>query len=43
VARLGRFAQQQLRPLPGAISDKSLVKQVLTDLVKRLAPGATAN
>lgn len=43
VARLGRFAQQQLRPLPGAISDKSLVKQVLTDLVKRLAPGSTAN
>jgi len=43
VARLGRFAQQQLRPLPGGISDKSLVKQVLTDLVKRLAPGSTAN
>jgi putative membrane protein len=43
VARLGRFAQQQLRPLPGAISDKSLVKQVLTDLVKRLTPGSTAN
>ncbi|RVU37171.1 DUF697 domain-containing protein [Rheinheimera riviphila] len=43
VARLGRFAQQQLRPLPAAISDKSLVKQVLTDLVKRLAPGSTAN
>ncbi len=43
VARLGRFAQQQLRPLPGTVSDKSLVKQVLTDLVKRLAPGTTAN
>jgi len=43
VARLGRFAQQQLRPLPATISDKSLVKQVLSDLVKRLAPGSTAN
>lgn len=43
VARLGRFAQQQLRPLPAAISDKSLVKQVLTDLVQRLTPGSTAN
>ena len=43
VARLGRFAQQQLRPLPMAINDKSLVKQVLTDLVKRLNPGSTAN
>jgi len=43
VARLGRFAQHQLRPLPAAISDKSLVKQVLTDLVKRLAPVPTAN
>jgi putative membrane protein len=43
IARLGRFAQQQLRPLPSAISDKSLVKQVLSDLVKRLAPASTAN
>ena len=43
VARLGRFAQQQLRPLPAAVNDKSLVKQVLTDLVKRLTPGSTAN
>lgn len=43
VARLGRFAQQQLRPLPAAISDKSITKQVLTDLVKRLNPASTAN
>ncbi len=43
VARLGRFAQQQLRPLPSAISDKSLVKQVLADLLKRLSPVSTAN
>lgn len=42
VARLGRYAQQQLRPLPMAISDKSLVKQVLADLVKRLNPASTA-
>lgn len=43
VARLGRFAQQQLRPIPGAISDQSLVKQVLTDLLKRLKPSSAAN
>lgn len=43
VARLGRFAQQQLRPLPAVVNDKSLVKQVLSDLLKRLNPASTAN
>jgi len=43
IARLGRFAQQQLRPLPAAIGDRSLVKQVISDLLKRLSPSSTAN
>jgi putative membrane protein len=43
VARLGRFAVQELRPLPKAIEEKMLIRQVATDLLQRLKPGTTAN
>lgn len=38
VARLGRFAQQQLRPLAMPPNEQSLVKLVVSDLVKKLNP-----
>jgi len=43
VARLGRFAVQELRPLPKAAEEKMLIRQVATDLLQRLKPGTTAN
>lgn len=42
VARLGRFAEQELRPLPKAATGQKLIRQVATDLLQRLKPGATA-
>ena len=43
VARLGRFAEQELRPLPKAATEQKLTRQVATDLLQRLKPGSTAN
>jgi putative membrane protein len=43
VARLGRFAVQELRPLPKASEEQMLIRQVATDLLKKLKPGTTAN
>lgn len=43
VARLGRFAVQELRPLPKAAEEQLLIRQVTTDLLQRLKSAATAN
>lgn len=43
VARLGRFAQQELRPLPAKTTEPMLLRQIASDLLKKLKPGTTAN
>lgn len=43
VARLGRFAQQELRPWPKKEPEQILLRQVAGDLLQKLKPGTTAN
>ncbi len=43
VARLGRFAQQELRPLPLATVEPTLIAQVVQDLLQKLKPAPNAN
>jgi putative membrane protein len=43
VARLGKFAQQELRPLPLTVSEPGLIRQVMQDLLTKFTSGKTAN
>lgn len=43
MARLGRFAQQELRPLPQAPVGANLLNQVVQDLIQKLKPSSSAN
>jgi putative membrane protein len=43
VARLGRFAQQELRPLPQASMEPTLIAQVVQDVLQKLKPAPNAN
>lgn len=43
VARLGKFALQELRPLPLTLSEPALINQVIQDLLTKFTSGKTAN
>lgn len=43
VARLGKFAQQELRPLPLTAAEPALIRQVMQDLLTKFTSGKTAN